>query len=137
MLGALLRFRPARVAGFTLVYPRPPIAARQMIVGPIELVGAAGIIYFALPEAANPGFVAILGVFVASFSVALVSHAPGGLGVLELSFLKAMPDAPPAQLLAALLTFRLLYLLLPLFASLVIVALFENRRIWALRRRPQ
>ena len=87
-----LHFRPLRVAGFRLVYPRPPIAARQLIVGPIELIGAAGIIYFALPAATNPGFVAVLGVFLASFSAALLSHAPGGLGVLELTFLKAMPE---------------------------------------------
>ncbi len=128
VMGSLLHFRPWRVAGFRLVYPRPPIAARQMIVGPIELLGAAGIIYFALPEAANPGFVAVLGVFLASFSAALISHAPGGLGVLELTFLKAMPDAPPAQVLAALLTFRLLYLIAPLLVSLAVVAVFENRR---------
>ena len=88
MLGALLHFRPVTVAGFTLVYPRPPIAARQMIVGPIELIGAAGIVYFALPEASNPGFLPVLGVFLASFTAALVSHAPGGLGVLEYTFLR-------------------------------------------------
>ena len=52
----------------------------------------------------------VLGVFLASFSIALISHAPGGLGVLEFAFLKAMPDAPQANVLAALLVFRLLYL---------------------------
>ncbi len=136
MLGSLLHFRPIKVAGFQLVYPRPPIAARQMIVGPIELIGAAGIIYFALPASANPGYLAVLGVFLASFSVALVSHAPGGLGVLEITFLKAMPDAPPADVIAALLVFRLLYLIVPLVVSLVIVAVFENRRFFGAPR-PQ
>ena len=134
MLGALLHFRPARIGGFRLIYPRPPIAARQMIVGPFELIGAAGIIYFALPPASNPGFVIVLGVFLASFSAALISHAPGGLGVLEFTFLKAMPDVPPAELMAALLTFRLLYLIAPLVVSLIAVAVFENRRLMALRR---
>ena len=129
MAGSLLRFRPVTVAGYTLVYPRPPIAARQMLVAPIELIGAAGIIYFALPPEFNPGFLAVLGVFLASFSAALVSHAPGGLGVLEFTFLKGMPDAPPAHVMAALLTFRLLYLIAPLALSLVVVLIFENRRI--------
>ena len=136
MLGALLHFRPVTVAGFRLVYPRPPIAARQMIVGPIELIGAAGIIYFALPAAANPGFLAVLGVFLASFSVALISHAPGGLGVLELTFLEAMPDAPPTDVIAALLVFRLLYLIVPFAVSLAIVAVYENRRMFAALRGP-
>jgi len=128
-LGALLQFRPLRVRGFELVYPRPPIAARQLMAGPLELIGAAGIIYFALPAASNPGFVVVLGVFLASFTLALISHAPGGLGVLEYSFLVAMPDAPPAGVLAALLVFRLLYLILPLLFSLFVVFGFERRRI--------
>ncbi len=133
-IGSLLHFAPLRIRGFELVYPRPPIAARQLLAGPLELIGAAGIIYFALPQAGNPGFVMVLGVFLASFSLALVSHAPGGLGVLEYSFLKAMPDAPPANVLAALLVFRLLYLILPLLFSLVVVFVFERGRIGELVR---
>jgi glycosyltransferase 2 family protein len=128
-MGSLLHFRPLKIRGFELVYPRPPIAARQLLAGPLELIGAAGIIYFALPQSGNPGFVIVLGVFLASFTLALVSHAPGGLGVLEYSFLKAMPDAPPAQVIAALLVFRLLYLILPLLFSLVVILVFERGRI--------
>jgi glycosyltransferase 2 family protein len=136
-MGSLLHFRPLKIRGFELVYPRPPIAARQLLAGPLELFGASGIIYFALPQSGNPGFVVVLGVFLASFTLALVSHAPGGLGVLEYSFLKAMPDAPPAQVLAALLVFRLLYLILPLLFSLVVVLVFERGRIGELiGRRP-
>jgi hypothetical protein len=131
-LGALLHFRPIEVLGFKLVYPRPPIAARQLLAGPIELLGAAGIIYFALPAAGNPGFLIVLAAFIASFSLALISHAPGGLGVLELTFIKIMPDAPRAEVVAALLVFRLLYLILPLLFSLVVVVLFERERIAAL-----
>ena len=134
VLGALLHLRPLELAGFRLVYPRPPIAARQMIVAPIELLGAAGIIYFALPPASNPGFLAVLGVFLASFTAALVSHAPGGLGVLEYTFLRGMPDVPHPDVMAALLTFRLLYLLLPFAISLAVVAIYENRSLLALWR---
>ena len=98
------------------------------------MVGASGIIYFALPAATNPGFVIVLGVFVASFSIALISHAPGGLGVLEFTFLKAMPDAPQANVVAALLVFRLLYLILPLMFALIVVLDYERKRWRALRR---
>ena len=127
VLGSLLHFPPFRVGGFALTYPRPPIAARQLLAGPLELVGAAGIIFFALPTA-NPGFVVVLGVFVASFCLALVSHAPGGLGVLEIAFLSGLPDAPQANVVAALLVFRLLYLIIPLVFSLAVVLVFERRR---------
>ncbi len=134
--GALFHLPPLRVGGVALVYPRPPIAAQQMLIAPLEILGAAGIVYFALPEAANPGFLDVLGAFLAAFSAGLISHAPGGLGVLELTFLKAAPEIPAAPALAALLAFRLLYLLGPLAISLVIAAEFERRR-WAARRAAQ
>jgi hypothetical protein len=128
-VGSLLHFRPLKIGKFELVYPRPPIAARQLCAAPLELLGAAGIIYFALPSAGNPGFFIVLGIFLASFSIALISHAPGGLGVLEIAFVKAMPDIPRADLVAALLVFRLLYLIIPLVFALVVVVMFERQRI--------
>ncbi len=132
VMGSLLRLRPVRLGGFELVYPRPPIAARQLLAGPLELAGAAGIIFFALPAAANPGFIVVLGVFIASFSLALVSHAPGGLGVLEIAFLEGMPDVPQANVVAALLVFRLLYLIIPFVFALGVVLVFERHRWRAL-----
>ena len=128
VVGSLLHFPPLKLGPFELVYPRPPIAARQLLAGPLELIGASGIIYFALPAAANPGFLIVLGVFVVSFSIALMSHAPGGLGVLEFTFLHAMPDAPQANVVAALLVFRLLYLILPLMFALIVVLDYERKR---------
>jgi glycosyltransferase 2 family protein len=123
--GSLLHFRPFRFGDFQFVYPRPSVAARQ-------LIGAAGIIFFALPTAANPGFIVVLGVFTASFSLALVSHAPGGLGVLEIAFLEGMPDVPQANVIAALLVFRLLYLILPFVFALGVILVFERDRWRAL-----
>jgi glycosyltransferase 2 family protein len=132
VIGSLLHFRPFRLGGFELVYPRPKVAARQLLAGPLELIGAAGIIFFALPAEANPGLLAVLGVFLASFSLALVSHAPGGLGVLEIAFLEGMPDMPQANVVAALLVFRLLYLILPFLFALGVVLVFEQDRWRAL-----
>jgi uncharacterized membrane protein YbhN (UPF0104 family) len=129
VVGSLLHFPPLKIGGFELIYPRPPVAARQLCAAPLELLGAAGIIYFALPAAGNPGYFIVLGIFLASFSIALISHAPGGLGVLEFAFIKAMPDTPPAQLLAALIVFRLLYLIIPLVFALFVVVAFERQRI--------
>ncbi len=126
VVGSWVGFRPLTIGSFTLHYPRLPIVMRQMVIAPLELIGAAGIIYFALPEVGNPGFLVILGVFLVSFSAALISHAPGGLGVLEVVFLAGLPDVDPVAVLAALLVFRLFYLLIPLAISLVLVLLFER-----------
>lgn len=127
--GSVLRFRPLRIRRIRLEYPRPAIVARQMIIGPLELFGAAAIIYFALPAAGNPGFIVITGIFLISFSAALLSHAPGGLGVLELVFILALPEMAPEDVLAALLVFRLFYLLIPLAIALVIVLGFERSQL--------
>jgi len=132
MFSSAIGFRPLQIGSFTLHYPRLPIVLRQLVIGPLELIGAAGIIYFALPEVGNPGFVVVLGVFLVSFSAALISHAPGGLGVLEIVFLMGLPDVDPVAVLAALLVFRLFYLIVPLAVALVIVLLFERAQL----RRP-
>lgn len=126
IFGSWLQLKPLQIGKFRLEYPRLTVVSQQLIVAPLELVGAAGIIYFALPEVGNPGFVIILGIFLISFSAALISHAPGGLGVLELIFLTGLPDMDQADVLAALIVFRLLYLLIPFAISLVVVLVFEK-----------
>src|SRR5690606_382533 len=109
-----------------LYYPALPIVARQFLIGPLELLAAAAIIYFVLPAAQNPGYLIVLGVFLVAFSTALISHAPGGLGVFEIVFLAGMPEVDTVSVLAALLVFRLFYLIIPLLIALVIVLAFER-----------
>ena len=137
VIGSLLRLRPINIGPFHVEYPQPNVTARQLIAAPMELLGAAGIIYFALPEAGNPGMMAVLAAFLASFSAGLISHAPGGLGVFELVFLKAMPGVEKHDVLAALIVFRLFYLLIPLLIAVLVVIIFERGRlVETLRRGP-
>jgi uncharacterized membrane protein YbhN (UPF0104 family) len=132
VFGSWLQLKPLKLGSFELHYPRLPIVGRQLVIAPLELIGAAGIIYFALPPEANPGFITVLGIFLASFSLALISHAPGGLGVLEIVFLAGLSEMDEAQVLAALLVFRLFYLLLPFALALIVVLVFERSQ-WARR----
>lgn len=129
VIGSAFRFKPLTIGRVRLEYPHLNIALRQLAASSAELMGAAGIIYFALPHEHNPGYLVILGIFIASFSVALVSESPGGLGVFELLFIKAMPAMPHDKVLTALLVFRLLYLVLPLLFASVVVVIFERRRL--------
>lgn len=129
VFGSLRRLKPLQIRSFKVEYPRPPIVLAQLLIGPLEVLAAAGIIYFALPAESNPGYLIVLGIFVASFSAAMLSHAPGGLGVLEVLFFLALPDVEPADLLAALLVFRFLYLLIPFAISLVFVLMFERSQL--------
>jgi len=126
--GSILQLKPLVIGTFKLAYPRINVVARQLIAGPMELLGATGIIYFALGSA-HPSFFVVLAAFLASFSAALLSHAPGGLGVLEYVFLKAMPGLPSAKVVAALIVFRVLYLIVPLIFAIAVVILFERSRL--------
>ncbi|WP_119942980.1 lysylphosphatidylglycerol synthase domain-containing protein [Neorhizobium sp. NCHU2750] len=121
-----LTLRLSKLGSVNIVYPAPRVVLPQLLVAPVELIGAAGIIYFALPEAGNPGYMIVLGIFLVSFSAALLSHAPGGLGVLELVFVMGLPDMNPADVIAALLVFRLFYLILPFIMALVVIFVFER-----------
>ncbi len=128
LVGSVMRFRPLHLGRFAIVYPSLHVTLSQIAVGTCELLGAAGIIYFALPEAGNPGYFVVLGIFLMSFSAALISHVPGGLGVLELVFVMGLPDMADADVIAALLVFRLFYLIVPFVMALVVVLLFERSR---------
>jgi len=132
--GSLRGLRSRTIWKFDLQYPRKPVVWRQMIAAPLEIVAAAGIIYFALPPETNPGFVVVLAIFVVSFTLALVSHAPGGLGVLEVAFLTGLSDLPETDVLAALLVFRILYLLVPFAIAILMVILFEQNSMVRRRR---
>ena len=128
-VGSAFRMPPLVIGKFRIDYPRASIALSQFVAAPLELIGAAGILYFALPEAGNPGFLVVLAIFVGSFTAALVSNAPAGAGVFDLLFINALPSIPGPKVLAAVLMFRLVYLLIPLAFAIVVVALFERRRI--------
>lgn len=133
MAGSVLRLPPLVIFKFRVDYPRPAIALRQLVAAPLEIIGATGIIYFALPEAGNPGFFIVLAIFIGSFSAALLSNAPAGAGVFDILFINALPTIPKAKVLAAVLMFRLFYLLIPLCFAIVVLILFERRRLKQIR----
>lgn len=128
-IGAWRNFPPLRIGKFQMLYPRLNIVWRQYIAAPMELIGAAGIIYFALPEQGNPGFMIVLGAFLLSFSAGLLSQVPGGIGVMEAVFLAVMPGIPATSVFAALLVWRLFYLILPLALSLPVILAFEQTQL--------
>jgi len=126
VVGSWVGFKPLQIGRFKLEYPRLPIVWRQLIIGPLELFGAGAILYFALPADGNPGYIVVLGVFIVAFSIASITHAPGGIGVFEYVVLKGLPEFDEASVLAALLVFRLIYLIVPLIIALIVVVVFER-----------
>ncbi|WP_254493445.1 YbhN family protein [Bartonella sp. B1099] len=135
--GSWLQLKPLRLGKkIQLSYPRLKIVIQQLLISPLELLGAAGIIYAVLPYNADIHFISVLGVFLASFTITLLSNAPaGGVGVLEALFITGMPHINPTDVIAALIVFRILYLIIPLIISLFVVAIFEAQQYW--KRAPK
>lgn len=134
VFGSFAGLKPLRIGKFELHYPARDVVLRQLVIAPAEIFAAAAIIYFALPPENHPGYMMVVAVFVISFSLALISHAPGGLGVLEVAFLAGFPFLPETDVLAALLVFRILYLLVPFAMAIIIVLGFEQSSIWRRHR---
>lgn len=129
VLGSWRHFKPVHFGSVHVVYPRLPVVTLQSFVAPLELTAAAGIIYFVLPDAGNPGFTIVLGAFLLSFSAGLLSQTPGGIGVMEAVFLAMMPTTAPSDVIAALLVWRLMYLLIPLAISIPLIIAFERAQL--------
>ena len=129
VVGSWLHLPPLRIGKLEILYPRLHVVGRQVIAAPLELIGAAGIVYFALPAEGNPGYFIVLGAFLISFSAGLLSQVPGGVGVMEAVFLAVMPSMAPTAVVAALLIWRLLYLLLPLALSVPVILYFEKQQL--------
>ena len=137
VIGSWRHFKPVHFRSVHIVYPRLPVVLRQLIAAPLELAAAAGIIYFVLPETGNPGFLVVLGAFMLSFSAGLLSQTPGGIGVMEAVFLALLPSIPASDTVAALLIWRLMYLMIPLALSVPLIVAFERMQLRRDDRAPQ
>ncbi|AGG90509.1 UPF0104 family protein [Rhodanobacter denitrificans] len=130
LLAWLARPRTLALGRLTLALPNARIAAAQMLVGGVEMLAALGALYVLLPAASAPPLVDFLPIYVAAVLAGIASHAPGGLGVFETIMLASFPPAARADLLAAILCYRLTYTALPFVLGSVALAVFE----WRLRR---
>ena len=106
----------------------------QIAIGTIDRVLASFSMYMLLPASPDVGFATVLVVFVLATLLGIVSHAPGSLGVVEAAVLIGLPQYPREDLLAALLTFRMLDFFLPL---LLATAMFGARELRLLAGRAQ
>ena len=133
LLAALLiwlarRPRTLRVWRWTLAFPGAGIAAAQMLIGGVEMVAAITALYVLLPAGLAPPFVDFLPIYVGAVLAGIVSHSPGGLGVFETIMLAAFPAEARADLLVAMVCYRLTYSLLPFAAAGAALAVFEIRQ---------
>jgi uncharacterized membrane protein YbhN (UPF0104 family) len=106
----------------------------QIGIGALDRVLASLSMYMLLPASPTVGFATVLVVFVLATLLGIVSHTPGSLGVVEAAILVGLPQYPREELLAALVTFRVLDFFLPLMLATL---MFGARELRLLARRAQ
>ena len=119
------RPRTLALGRWTLTFPSAGIAATQMLIGAVEMLAAISALYVLLPAGSAPPFVDFLPVYVGAVLAGIVSHSPGGLGVFETIMLASFPAEARADLLAAMLCYRLTYSLLPFALASIALGGFE------------
>ena len=124
------RRQPIHLFGVNFQPPPLKIALAQTLIAAADFALAAAVLYVLLPNDMAIGFLPFVAIFLLAIIVALVSHVPGGLGVLELVLITMLPSSSHS-LIASLLAFRIIYYLLPLMIAMVgigIVTVREHRQ---------
>jgi glycosyltransferase 2 family protein len=125
----LCRFSPRRrwsVRGHTLELPSWRLALLQLGLSSLNWLTIATIVHLLLP--AGPDYTIVVSSLLAAAVAGAITHVPAGVGVLEAIFILALGGqlGTPA-IIAALLTYRALYYLLPLAVAVAVYLLLERR----------
>lgn len=125
---SLCMFRKTPLHFFSVNLQPPPfyIALAQIAIGVLDFAFASAALYVLLPADVSVDFLTFTAIYLLAMFVALVSHVPGGLGVLEL-VLVTMLGRSDHQFLGALVAYRVIYYLIPLAIALVAIALYSAR----------
>jgi uncharacterized membrane protein YbhN (UPF0104 family) len=123
---AWMRYR-IRARGVVLEMPPMRLVAAQLLVGPLNFACVAGCLHETLAAATSTPYLGIAAVYVIANLTSMISHVPGGLGVIEsvVTFL-----LPAANVIGAVLVFRFLYFLVPLALGSALFAACEVAFRW-------
>jgi glycosyltransferase 2 family protein len=117
--------RPLRFRRWTLEMPSLRLALGQVVIGPLNFAFVAACLYEGLAAAADMTYLGVATVYVLANVATLLSHVPGGLGVIESVVLFLLPEQ---QVIGALIMFRLVYFLVPLGIGSLLFAVIELTR---------
>ncbi|HES76968.1 MAG TPA: bifunctional lysylphosphatidylglycerol flippase/synthetase MprF [bacterium] len=99
----------------------------QLAITVFDILFSVACLYALLPAGSVP-FGTLVLVFVLAAALGVASHVPAGLGVFEAVMIAALGDhVPLAQLMVALVLFRVIYYLLPLSLAMLLLVWREVR----------
>ena len=121
---ALSQRRSWTVRGHEIELPSLGMALAQLALASASWLAIASILYVLMPEQVD--FLTVSGVLALSVVANVITHIPANVGVLEAVFVGMLAgQAPPAQILAALLTYRALFYIGPLLLAVVAYVMLE------------
>lgn len=120
-LAAVLKGR-LRLGAWSLTMPPLPIAIGQVVIGPLNLAMVVACLYAALPGGNSIDYLDVLAVFTLANAAGLMAHIPGGLGVIEAVVIYLLPGA---DVVGALIVFRVAYFLVPFGLGMTALAISE------------
>lgn len=127
-LAAFLR-APLKIRSWTFQMPTLKIAIAQVVIGTINFALVSACLREVMAASADVSYLKAATAFVLANVAILITHAPGGLGVLEATVGHVMGDQAS---IGSLVAFRVIYFFIPLFIglplSLVVEAVFKARK---------
>jgi uncharacterized membrane protein YbhN (UPF0104 family) len=129
LLWLALQPRTVGRADWKIVLPNVRRTLLQVAIGTTDRLLASLSIFMLLPASPSISFVHLVVIFVLATLLGTVSHTPGSLGVVEAAILIGLPQYPREELLASLLTFRVIDFFLPLLLAMIMFGLRELRLI--------
>jgi uncharacterized membrane protein YbhN (UPF0104 family) len=119
--------------GWMVRRPSPSLAVAQLCLSSLDWLLTGTVLYAFVPSSVGVDYATLLRVYLTAQTVAVVSHIPGGVGVLEVVVLAMLAGPNPvehAAIVASLVMFRVVYYLFPLIAAglvAIVAELLPNR----------
>lgn len=137
-VAALIGFRgrAVRLWRWDMRMPTWRMALIQFALGTLDLLAATAVLFVLLPDLELALYPTVLAGYLVAIISSLLAHAPGGLGVFEVIMIAALPQVDRTGLIAALLTFRIIYYFIPLAVGILLFACHEVMT-WGKPRVPQ
>lgn len=112
---------------FKKEFALPPlhIAIAQTVVSGLDLIVAAACLYVLLPTDGAVSFIDFLPNYLLAQVAVVLTHVPGGVGVLEVIIVNLTHQIPINIVFASILIFRVIYYIVPLLFASVLLGINE------------
>lgn len=121
--------KPIRIRDFEVTLPPVRLSAMQLIVSAGDFLLASLVLYWLIPHQGNPdiNFSTVLIAYLTGQIITVLTHVPGGYGILEMVLLSFFPDESSGSVVAAIVLFRVIYYFLPFIPATALVLYNEYR----------